>query len=170
MHPGIAFLPPADILTYPSLPSSVLGQIGPGGDYYDFYGKYGAAYDSDTLIDAPTGEAKTDYEAWLNRDSDIAQEINAKVNANYHSRCGSAAEDAEDRELLKSVSGINGGDFKKLVKSSHQTLMNIKIEGGTIYNTKVEYLSDDELADLLMYKSEDWEPGPSEKADRYVMI
>jgi len=31
-------------------------------------------------------------------------------------------------------------------------------------------LSDDELADLLIYKAEDWEPGPSEKADRYVMI
>jgi len=31
-------------------------------------------------------------------------------------------------------------------------------------------LSEDELRDLLLYKAEDWEPGPSEKADRFVLI
>lgn len=49
-------------------------------------------------------------------------------------------------------------------------MISIKNEGGEIYGQKIGTLSEDELADLLLYKSEDWKPGPSEKADRYVMI
>lgn len=98
IHPGIVFLPPADILTYPSLPSSVLGQISHGGDYYDYYGKFSAAYDSDTMIDAPSGKAKKDYEEWLKREGQIASEIDAKVQDNYESRCGT-----EEQQLMASV-------------------------------------------------------------------
>ena len=49
VHPGVVLLPPMDIVTYPTLPSKVLGQISYDGLYYDHYGKLGAAFE-DSMI------------------------------------------------------------------------------------------------------------------------
>jgi len=87
VHPGVALLPPADLVTYPTLPSSVLGKISYDGSYYDHYGKYGAAFE-DSMISAPDGKAKTDYEQWLSNNPDIAKEIDEKILHNRARICG----------------------------------------------------------------------------------
>jgi hypothetical protein len=49
---------------YDSLPKEVKKQI-LDDDNYDHYGKLGVAYDQDTLIEKPTGDAEKAYELWL---------------------------------------------------------------------------------------------------------
>ena len=80
-HPGAVLLPPRDITIYDSLPMTVRNQIY-DGDSYDYYGKLGFAYDQDTMIQAPTGKAKIDYENWLVENPQIALEIDQKIRAN----------------------------------------------------------------------------------------
>lgn len=60
-HPGVYLLPPREIMIYDSLPKSVRGQIYDGG-MYDLYGKFGMAFDSNSLIVKPIGQAEKDYE------------------------------------------------------------------------------------------------------------
>ena len=63
-HPGSILLPASDLITFPTLPSTVLGQISADGLYYDYYGKFSIAFEQDTMLDKPTGRAKTDFETW----------------------------------------------------------------------------------------------------------
>lgn len=70
-HPGEIFLPPSDIINYPTLPATVLGKISFDGMYYDHYGKFGVAYE-DSMISAPDGKAKHDFEQWLIDNPEIA--------------------------------------------------------------------------------------------------
>ena len=63
VHPGVYLLPPKDIMMYDTLPQTVRNQIY-DASMYDLYGKYGGAFD-DSMIYAPVGSAKKDYESWL---------------------------------------------------------------------------------------------------------
>merc|ERR1719453_3048580 len=87
IHPGTMLLPPSDIITYPTLPATVIGKISFDGLYYDHYGKFGVAFE-DSLIDAPDGKAKKDFEEWLQTNPDIAQEIETTIRRNKAKICG----------------------------------------------------------------------------------
>lgn len=63
-----------------------MGKISFDGLYYDHYGKHGVAFE-DSMIDAPDGKAKTDYEQWLRDNPDIAQEIDNTVKRNFARVC-----------------------------------------------------------------------------------
>ena len=98
VHPGVELLPPAVLVTYPSLPTTVLGKISADGEYYDHYGKFGAAFE-DSMISAPDGKAKKDYEEWLNRYPEIAKDIDEVIRRNRAQICGEGMNEREAHQV-----------------------------------------------------------------------
>lgn len=64
-----------------------MGKISFDGLYYDHYGKFGVAFE-DSMISAPDGKAKKDYEQWLIDNPQIASDIDSKVKRNIADTCG----------------------------------------------------------------------------------
>lgn len=172
VHPGEVLLPPSDLLNFPTLPNSVLGQISQDGLYYDYYGKFGAAYDQTTLIDAPVGKAKKDYEDWIRSSPEIMRQVDRKIKANWERLC-KGKEDASAEPLV--IPGVPEDEMRRLEELSRQMLINLrrKKKGETPVpepTPKEIKGTMEELQSLIVYKKEDWEPGENEKHDRDSML
>lgn len=168
-HPGEILLPPTDLLSFPTLPASVMKQISFDAKYYDYYGKYSAAFE-DSMIDAPQGKAKRDYEDWLRRNPDVHAAITKKIKANYDRVCN------HQEQPFPDMADITDLDIKSLVELSNQMLYDLR--GWKEYDESPLILPDDwqnrkrpkELTDLLEFNVADWQPGKDEKEDRQKLF
>lgn len=69
-----------------TLPETVRDQISKDGLSYGHFGKLGEV-SAIEMIDAPDGQAKVDFEEWLETNPQIAQEIEASVKLNKARVC-----------------------------------------------------------------------------------
>lgn len=115
-HPGTLLLPPRDILSYPTLPNSVMKQISFDGQYYDLYGRLGAAFE-ESMIDSPAGSAKADYEDWLQRSPEIHQEVSKKIKSNLDAIC------SDEKLVIPDLDHLSKQDVAKLEKITKQLLI-----------------------------------------------
>lgn len=170
-HPGIVLLPPKDIISFPTLPASVIDQISYDGTYYDYYGKLGFAFE-DSLIDAPQGKAKKDFENWLSTNPDIRDQINEIIRVNWDRICLKE----EDEVEIEPIEGFTEDDMKQLKKLTSNylfamapsTVPRLTYPGYEQPPPYRGFLGPDLLA-ILDMRAEDWSPGKNLKEDRSRM-
>ena len=177
-HPGSDLLPASDILTLPTLPSSILAQISADGLYYDYYGKFSGAYDAETLLDKPTGRAEKDYEVWYAANQGVAMEVDELVNKNMVKICGK-----ELPERMEQVGGYISRVKRQTVEekameqmsAAQKEMVEEKVKeqqkSHIVQPSKPSYKKDmsSNLKDF-MFDASEWKKGKSDKADRDQMV
>lgn len=166
-HPGLPLLPPSELLKFPTLPASVLGKISFDGLYYDHYGKIGVAFE-DSMISAPDGRAKTDYEEWLKANPDIAREIDASIKAKKNEICQTG--EGSDISGLEELTP----DQAEIMKRDHPEVVQPAARGAAGASKKEEvakYKKDsNSMGDMFKFTPSEWLSGKSEKDDRDKMV